>query len=309
MAILSFDVGIKNLAYCLYEPETHSILAWENFQVTDNKLGSDMPIILAGALDRRWPSFKDARAIIIEQQPGSNKRMKVMEAYLHMYFVMKDMPVQLYHPRHKLEGVPGGGRGKSNYYHRKKAAVQETLEFFKEHPQSPEMMRVYNQAKKKDDVADCFLQALSYCRRPEGVVQANEIKKKKLRDDSNVKPRRPTQQQHEKGRYTKSVIKHMINNLRLDKGVMVIVEGNDALAAEKAKLEHQISKDKALAKNVKRFYQSPAACLEALYPEFRPPAEEKNIVLCKHEHENIQYEGRDEAQAHAGEEQQEEPDQ
>lgn len=270
MAVLSIDVGIKNLSYCMYEHETRTIKAWEVFCVTDSKFGSDMPHLVAAALNQRWDTFKDAQQVVIEQQPGSNKRMKVMEAYIHMYFVMRDKPAVLYHARHKLENMEGGApKGKQNYYHRKKASVKETLEFLDKHPQAPEIAKVYTSAKKKDDVADCFLQAVAYCSNPHGVVQAHAARQKKLKDDSNVRPRRPTSIQADKGRYTKPVIKHLINELRKEKGVMVLIDDPDPVAAEKARLVVQVSADKTLAKNVKRFYPTPEACLAALYPEFR----------------------------------------
>ena len=76
MKILSFDVGIINLAYCIVESENEpKILQWEIITIpTDKKFSahissvSDIYINLIKELDRR-PILLDIDIVLIEKPP------------------------------------------------------------------------------------------------------------------------------------------------------------------------------------------------------------------------------------------------
>jgi hypothetical protein len=255
MIILSFDVGIKNLAYCVLdlEPNPKTILAWEVYNLAGGDPSRDLCLDLATSLDDRAASFQNVNAVLIERQPGKNRKAKSMEAYLHMYFVVKGKRVIVYDASRKLENEPYYEKG--SYYQRKKTAVRLAAEFLANNPQSPEMTRMYTGSRKKDDLSDCLLQALSFEKR-----QAMVTKKPKPQPD--IKARKPTARQMETKKYTRNNIKYLIDQLPTDE-VMILDPSKDA--ADFRKFECLIDRDPALKKNIHRYWPSVDACLTSLY--------------------------------------------
>jgi hypothetical protein len=105
---------------------------------------------------------------VIERQPGRSLVMLRIQSLLEAYFVLQGIPTTLYDSRHKLgfasttpywESKMDGTKNLS-YFHRKKLAVRVTSGFIA--AQSRPMQLVWYQAKKKDDLADCFLQACAF---------------------------------------------------------------------------------------------------------------------------------------------------
>jgi len=127
--------------------------------------------------------------VLIEKQPDKNKGIKSVEHFLHTYFLMKDKTVIIYDARFKIPDVAGPGKAK--YIERKRVSVERCREFVKE--KNTDKLDYFEKHKKKDDLADTVMQALSFIDRM--VVEPKKAKK--------LTPRKPTENQKD-SRYSKA---------------------------------------------------------------------------------------------------------
>lgn len=162
MRVLSIDIGSANLACCMVDGkaegsgETRAILAWEMLSI-----GGTDPKRVADAFDARFTAFASADLVVIERQSMINGSMRMMQAYVHMYFVMRGKEVRIVATKNAFLGVSNRG-GKAGYRARKKAAVEYALEFVKtQHGAAGPLVTAFLAAKKKDDLADALVQALA----------------------------------------------------------------------------------------------------------------------------------------------------
>jgi hypothetical protein len=174
--LLSIDVGIKNLAMCIMDYEKH-IHFWEVDGVPP--LHSDgLFLSMKKHLDER--QFDNVTKVLIEKQPDKNKGIKSIEHFLHTYFLCHDKEVVIWDARHKIPDI--SGPGKVQYAKRKKASVDRCRTFIVE--TNPEWVDQFDKSKKKDDLADTVMQALSYMSiKPE------------VKEVPKSKPRKPTENQ------------------------------------------------------------------------------------------------------------------
>jgi hypothetical protein len=151
--------------------------------------------------DRPW--VLESSKVLIEKQPDKNRTMKSVEHFIHAYFLCNDKDVQIYDAKFKIPDVVGPGR--AMYLQRKKASVDRCTKFIEEH--NPEWSEWFKAQKKKDDLADSVMQALSYS---VPVPSAKETKKKKS-------PRKPTVNQSET-RYSRANLAWLyVNGIPSDK--------------------------------------------------------------------------------------------
>lgn len=240
MKILSFDVGIKNLAYCIIEVETkenkeHKIVDWgiincaeallENclrccvckkgktcnkpainkiILNSDNILGfchlktcqasmnstyskkdikkNKIKTTKDLGLDEignemftqlyKLPNLLDVDEIVIENQPVlKNPTMKSIQMILYSYFLfMKNIKtnmnynINLFNARKKLAIYDGPkidvSKIKNAYNKRKFLSVKYTEYFLGK--SNNEWKEIFNTHSKQDDLADCYLQGLTY---------------------------------------------------------------------------------------------------------------------------------------------------
>ena len=188
--ILSIDCGIKNLALCLIDPLTKKIHGWEVSGVPPLHADGVFQCMVRHLNERPW--LLGADTVIIEKQPDRNRGMKAIENLLHTYFLIKEKTVVIWDARHKVPDVAGAG--KARYAQRKKTSIERARKFI----DGSELAPFFDKHKKKDDLADSLLQALSFIdKRPnEGVSDAAPKVKK-------VAPRKPTDNQV-RTKYTKS---------------------------------------------------------------------------------------------------------
>lgn len=181
MKLLSFDVGMKNLAFCLLD-ENHTIYQWGVINVleeaTTKKIDPDILTHLVWDQLDKYPGILEAEKVVIENQPSlKNPKMKTMQIIILSYFVSKQRSgdtqikkIDCFAPRNKLNVYQGEQRQqieesitcKSVYSKTKKLSVEFTKVMIKD---QPEWLSLITSSKKKDDLADSFIQGACYLSR------------------------------------------------------------------------------------------------------------------------------------------------
>ena len=225
--LLSIDVGIKNLAMCLIDEDTKKIHEWDVSGVPPEHADGLFVSIRKHLDDKPW--VLSASTILIEKQPGQNKTMKSVENFLHAYFVINTPEGEtiIYDARHKVPDV--AGTGKARYRQRKQTAITRCGEYLENETINRNWLPLFKKSKKKDDLADTYLQALSFINR----IEPKTATKKKNTDGGNVKPRKPTQNQTET-KYSKSNLAWFFKNHTVD----------------------ELEKNKRFQKDLKRYYSN-----------------------------------------------------
>jgi hypothetical protein len=135
------------------------------------------------------PWVLGATTVIIEKQPDRNRSMKSVENLLHTYFLVKDpgRSVIIWDARHKIPDVAGAG--KARYAQRKKTSIERARKFIVGDGPNKELVPFFDAHKKKDDLADTVMQALSFIDKRPVADPSDPVKVKK------VAPRKPTENQ------------------------------------------------------------------------------------------------------------------
>jgi len=187
--ILSIDCGIKNLAMCLIDPTDRKIHQWDVSGVPPLHADGVFPCLVRHLNERPW--VLGATTVIIEKQPDRNRGMKAVENLLHTYFLVKnpDRQVVIWDARHKVPDVAGPGAAR--YAQRKKTSIERARKFIEATDVNRHLIPFFDSHKKKDDLADTVMQALSFIdKRPgeaSGASPSAKVKK--------VAPRKPTENQ------------------------------------------------------------------------------------------------------------------
>ena len=163
--ILSIDVGIRNLAMCLFDEHSTLIEQWDVSGIPPEHTDG-VYVSLRKHLDER-PWVLTATTVLIEKQPDRNKKMKTVENFLHAYFVIKAPETEtiVYDARFKIPDV--SGPGKAQYAKRKKASIDRCRIFLESSDVNAHWLPVFDTSKKKDDLADTVMQAISFTKRVE----------------------------------------------------------------------------------------------------------------------------------------------
>jgi hypothetical protein len=171
MLVLSFDVGIINLAYCIFNTNTCKINHWEIIKInTDN-----LYINLIKELDLR-KHLLDVEIVLIEKQPSFNPKMRIIAGCLQTYFFIRGMvdqienpikSVEFFSPKNKLKCYTGPlltieSKTKSKYSKTKKMGILIAESKLNQYSESIENKELFRTTNKKDDLSDCYLQALTW---------------------------------------------------------------------------------------------------------------------------------------------------
>ena len=188
MKILSFDVGIVNLAYCIFDTNSCKIEHWGiiDLKVKDfsgvipsgnaaiAKSANDIHIKLITELDNR-EFLKSVDYVVIEKQPSFNPKMRIIGGCLQTYFyirgiidrVEKIKSVEFFSPKHKLKCYTGPAltiesKTKNRYTQTKKMAILIAQQKLHEFNESETFKTQFATTHKQDDLADCYLQAITF---------------------------------------------------------------------------------------------------------------------------------------------------
>jgi hypothetical protein len=184
--ILSIDVGTKNLALCLLDEDSSNLVREWDVDGIPPQHADGVYASLRNHLDER-PWVLTAKTILIEKQPDRNKKMVSVMHFLHAYFIIKCPQAEtiLYDARHKIPDV--AGPGKAQYNKRKKVSIERCESFIRDGPTNAHWLDVFIKSKKKDDLADTVMQALSF-------VNRKEVSKKK-KTTTKLVARKPNENQ------------------------------------------------------------------------------------------------------------------
>lgn len=180
--VLSFDVGLRNLAYCELDMTAQSTVPhlrrWELIDVLETSSQKRLTTIavsvhqLLKCLQRIFHQERQANTlkpvlVLIEQQPAmgrcQNMRMKVLSHALQSFFILSisNCEVRFVSPRQKLPAALVAKRARKSYAGRKEASIQLCRRVLMCVPEWTEhWLPVFESARKKDDLADCLLQVL-----------------------------------------------------------------------------------------------------------------------------------------------------
>lgn len=160
--LISVDIGWKNFAYVRMQDKV--IVDWKVISVLDdvnvNKSSLEhLVYICTPFLKSILESWRDADVVLLESQPmgiaaARNLKTKVLSHIIQSRLVDMGIPVVFRSPRLKLRDMPEQG----TYAQNKKYAIQETLRLIAGTPWET----FFKSNAKKDDLADCFLQAYVY---------------------------------------------------------------------------------------------------------------------------------------------------
>lgn len=185
--LLSFDVGIRNLAVCklVIEPnDTLTILHWDVMDVletagSEKKLSiPDNARYMIDTLTRNEEVLlqnPEPSAVLIEQQPGGkfvNVGMKALSHVLQTFIYMKagHVPIHFVSARKKLQKAESHEKGtaqKKRYTSNKHFATEAALELVNTRVNNKEeALSIFYGRSKKDDLADSLLQAVSFSTPP-----------------------------------------------------------------------------------------------------------------------------------------------
>lgn len=175
MYILSFDMGIKNLAYCVLDVKSKDDVNVVKWSKTNIDKGSrniyDLSSVLIDLLDDIVYTYVDDTenlTFLIENQPVFKApTMKSLQMVIYTYAIMMRKNVN---PSVEVKFISAGSKLKyiekkkgikidKSYKQNKNASVDYTEELIKD---DEYMKAVFNQEKKKDDLCDTYLQALYF---------------------------------------------------------------------------------------------------------------------------------------------------
>lgn len=174
--ILSFDIGIKNLAYCLMDKE-FKIQEWRVCDISANNYDKQCQKIIDEMDKINFPKDKET-IVIIEKQPGVNPKMRVISGQIMMYFAIKKKnnpelisKVIFYSPKYKLNCYkpppdhPIPEKKYSTKYAERKYLSKVHCERLMEIHEENDWKEFYFKHKKKDDLSDCYLQGYAYLKK------------------------------------------------------------------------------------------------------------------------------------------------
>lgn len=172
--VLSFDVGIKNLAYCLIN-SNNKIIDWKVIDVSGSNDNTHLKRMYQALENIK---FEPDTHVVIEKQPRCNPKMRIVAGQLKMYFIPKLIRKEIsclvyFSPRKKLsdkqdymllfKGEEIGKKKYSTKYAQRKYHAKEYCRIIlARDSENNEKWGKYFKDKKSADLADTLLQGMAY---------------------------------------------------------------------------------------------------------------------------------------------------
>lgn len=200
--LLSIDVGTKNFAYCLLDVKKEEIIKWDVISIESPTHEGSCKKLAEHLDNLELTKSKNPGeniVVVIELQPKVNIKTIVISGQVQMYYVLEKLSwnelqriedsqeeaeeeaeensghyckidkIISYHARNKLkyykeeEGdEPIVLNCKKGYYRNKRLGVEHTKRILKRESHNEVWLDTIMESKKKDDLADAFLQGRSY---------------------------------------------------------------------------------------------------------------------------------------------------
>ena len=159
--VVAIDVGIKNLAICVYDFLTNAVVHWDNVSLVP--VGRYVPALnvqyVREFVYRYHDMFANAAVVVIERQMRCN--MRIIEAVLQTMFFEKCVIVNARCVKLHYN------LGTRNYKANKAKAVEWVTEYIKCNPASFAVVNENSVANrfrsgKQDDLADALIMVMYY---------------------------------------------------------------------------------------------------------------------------------------------------
>jgi hypothetical protein len=212
MIYISFDIGVKNLAVCILKHDSNvTIIDWDVIRLADTKKElksiDELSERIFMALDEiigklKTISMNIIDMVLIENQPSNlNGIMKTVQYIIYTYFSLLKYwdnsvyKVEFINASHKLKNhsyVPSQslesiskkntkGFTREKYKWNKESSIQICQHYI---DTDETLKKYFNNNKKKDDLSDCCLQAISYIRSKSPKDHLDTLEKIKLNHDN-----------------------------------------------------------------------------------------------------------------------------
>ena len=186
--ILSFDIGIKNLAYCILDNDEDNklrIIKWDIIKILeDNEKCKGFPLDeltkrLYKQLNSHFYSYNITKVLLENQPVLKNPVMKSVQMIVFSFFQYQAIllareinTIKLVNASNKLKvgktfteinNNEDIIKIKSKYTRNKKFAIEYTYKILEDRIENFEtLIEYFKENKKRDDLADAFLQGMYY---------------------------------------------------------------------------------------------------------------------------------------------------
>lgn len=184
MFTIAFDVGVKNLSYCIID-EDFNVVNWDIIDITrglDKKSCKNFHILASSLFQQLQSHFSYDMCIdyvVIENQPAfKNPSMKSIQMCVYSFFAMRNLHLER---KIKLSFIAAStkvklaenlcsdmveeikAKYKTKYTYNKKISIYCATKLMSECDiVNEELCASFQNSKKKDDLADAFLLSLVF---------------------------------------------------------------------------------------------------------------------------------------------------
>lgn len=156
MCYIAVDIGVKHFAYCVindYEIDFNKLLSFGCVELSKNN--NDIINDLIEFIENQSLPF----VLIIEQQVINNVKAMIIQNILMTICKLKNIDYVLFNPKLKFNYIEGE-KIKLSYKQRKNKSIDYARIYLNKFHKN--MLDIFEQFDKKDDVADAIVMAVMY---------------------------------------------------------------------------------------------------------------------------------------------------